>query len=99
MTSSTSRQTHTRTHLRLVVRPAAELERADLLVEREVGDVDLAAADETRRRRPEHRAVARHHRVTRHVARREVVSTATYDAMTQQLTSNVATQYAAHINE
>ena len=48
---------------------------ADLVVEREVGDVDLAGAAEAYDRRPEDRAVARHHRQRAHVRRRVVLNT------------------------
>ena len=45
-----------------------------LLVKRKEGDVDLAAAAESGRWTPEDVAVAADHRVTRHVARRVIIS-------------------------
>ena len=48
-----------------VVRPRAELHLAQLVVEREPRDVDLARAEEQSRRHPEAVAVRRHHDVRR----------------------------------
>ena len=64
-------------YLSLIVGPRAELQETGLLVEREVGDVDLAGTAKSRRRRPEHVPSAVNHRVGRHVTDREVIRAAT----------------------
>ena len=61
-------------NLSLIICPGAKLHVTVLLVKRKEGDVDLAAAAETGRWTPEDGAVAADHRVTRHVARRVVIS-------------------------
>ena len=65
------------THLVAVVGPGAELHLAALVVERKVGDVDLAGAAQLGGRRPEHLAGVVDHRAALHEALGEVVGAAT----------------------
>jgi len=60
-------------YLSLIVGPRAELHETRLLIERKIGDVDLAGAAKSRRWSPEHVPVTMNHHVSGHVARREVV--------------------------
>ena len=64
-------------YLEAVVGPGAHLELADLVVEGEEGDVDLARAVELDDGRPEHVPVVLHHRERLHVAVRVVLGAGT----------------------
>jgi len=66
-----------RTDLKAVIRPRAELHRTELIIEREVCDVDLTGAAQLGRRRPEHVTVMPHHRLALHEAACKVVRAAT----------------------
>ncbi len=87
------------THLEPVVGPGPHLEVADLVVEREEGDVDLARGAEANDGRPEDVSVRADHRQALHVAGRVVIHAAR-DTGSSKATpvnlENLGTKPAAH---
>ena len=78
------------TYRQSVVEPASEFEHADLVVEREEGDVDGARGAELGGRRPEDVAVALDQREAAHVLRGEVVGAAIVEQLDEELYTTVA---------
>lgn len=64
-----------KSNLKTVVRPRAQFQDASLVIEREICDVDRTCAAQFGRRRPEHVAVVRDHRLGIHVSSRVIVGT------------------------
>ena len=77
------------TDLKAVVGPLAELHRATLIVEWEVGDVDLAGTAQLGGRRPEHVTVVSNHRLALHEPHRKVVRTACATVSTRPYDTSV----------